>query len=166
MALTVACTAPAHRIYHDAVINGVPARPLKTERVIWRQEDHRIILVTPLSPKAERVRARNLARLANREVHHDGGIYSENEPPDDRNLHLFLYGVRDRLMALTIFELRDHVCRATWEEYDRREPKELEPAPPVWSVGFAWLVPPHPRARGVRRTIPTHDQELETRPAP
>lgn len=141
-----------HRIYHDEVVNGVPARPLKTERVIWHQEGHRIILVTPLSPKTERVRARKLARVANREVRYDFGIYYENEPLDSRNLHLLLYGVRDRLIALTIFERRDHVCGVSWEEYDRREAKDLQLAPPVWSLGFAWVHRAY-RRQGIARRL-------------
>ncbi len=128
-----------HRTYHDEALNGIPGAPLRSERTIWRQRDERIFLVTPASPKPERVRARKVAGLANREMHHDFGIYNEHEPPDKRDLHLFLNGVRDRLVGLAIFERRDHVCRVTWEEYDRREPKELAPASPVWSFGFAWV---------------------------
>lgn len=129
----------AHRIHHDAVMNGVPRPPVKTEKVIWRWEHHRIILVTPLSPKTERVRARKVARLANREMHYDFGIYYEGEGLDSRDRHLFLYGVDNRLVGLAILERRDHICRVTWEEYDRGNDEDLEPAPPVWSLGFVWV---------------------------
>lgn len=143
-----------HQVYHDAATNGIPGAPLKSEKVIWRQRqnDEWIVLVTPTSPKPERIRARKVAQLANREMHYDFGIYHENEPPDSRNLHLFLYGVRDRLVGLAIFERRDHVCRASWEEYDRRDLKELVLAPPIWSFGFAWVHRKY-RRQGIARRL-------------
>lgn len=80
-----------HRTYHDEIVNGVSAHPLKSETVVWRQGDDRIVVVTTVSPKAERVRARKVGRVANREMHYDSGLFNENEPPDDQEyppLHL------------------------------------------------------------------------------
>ena len=142
-----------HRRYHDEAVNGISANPLKSEKVIWTEGDSRIVVVTPISPKPERVRARKVGQLANRDVHHDCGIYDEDEPPDFRDLHLFLYCVNNRTVGLAIFEKRgDHVCRYTWEEYDRYEAKEMPSAPPIWSFSFAWVLRKN-RRRGIASTL-------------
>jgi hypothetical protein len=141
-----------HRACHDEVVNGVPAHPTKPENVIWRESDDRIIVVTPLSPKAQRVRARKVARVANREVLYDFGLYDESEPPDERNLHLFLYCRGSRVVGLAMLEKRSHVCHYTWEEYDRQERKTLEERSPVWSLGFAWVHRKHRRS-SIARTL-------------
>jgi hypothetical protein len=78
-----------HRSYHDQMVNGVPARPMKSEKVIWRRNDDRVIVVRPFSPETQRVRARKLAQVANREMHYDFGLYHENESPDERDLSKF-----------------------------------------------------------------------------
>lgn len=140
-----------HRVYHDEIVNGVPAPPVKSEKVIWHDNHGRIVLVTPFSPMAQRVRARKVGRVANRETHYDFGLYNENERPDERNLHLFLYCCGSRAVGLAILEKRTHVCHYTWEEYDRKEQKTLEEKTPVWSLGFIWAHRKHRRAGIARR---------------
>ena len=78
-----------HRIYHGRRVNGVPARPLKTD-VILGLTTTRIEVVNAYSSDAQRKRAALTAQTANREMHYDFGIYSQHEPPDERNIHLFL----------------------------------------------------------------------------
>ena len=62
----------------------LPAK-LATENMIWSQEENRIILVDNLSDHHERVRAREIGQIANRELHHDGGIYHESDPVHPKN---------------------------------------------------------------------------------
>src|SRR2546423_1563408 len=102
-----------HRIYHDEIVNGVPAHPLKSETVVWHQGNDRIVVVTAVSPKAGRVRARKVGRVANQKMRYDFGVYNENEPPDDRNIHLFIYCCGNRAVGLAIFEKRTDVCHFT-----------------------------------------------------
>src|SRR5437879_3874870 len=109
-----------HRPYHDRMVNGVPARSRKGEKVIWRNNGSRIVVVTPHSPKRQRVLARLVGQVANGELHSDGGLYYENEPPDERDLHLFLYCAHDRAVGLVILEKRNHVCEYSWAEWDAK----------------------------------------------
>lgn len=140
-----------HRRYHDQAVNGICGSPRRSEKVIWRDGDRRIVVVTPFSPRPERVRARKVGQLANREMHSFGN-YHENEPADCRNLHLFLYGLHDRIVGLAIFERRDHVCWCTWKEYDHKDFKDLALAAPIWSLGLAWVLCKY-RRQGIARTL-------------
>jgi len=141
-----------HRTYHDEIVNGVPAHPLKSETVVSRQGDDRIVVVTAASPKAQRVRARKVGEVANREMQYDFGLYNENEPPDDRNIHLFIYCRGGRAIGLAILERRTQVCHYTWEEFDHRAQKTLEERDPRWSLGFTWTHEKH-RRRGLARIL-------------
>ena len=136
----------------DEIVNGIPAHPLKSETVVWCQGDDRIVVVTAFSPKAERVRARRVGRVANQEMHHDFGIYNENEPPDDRNIHLFVYCYGNRDIGLAIFEKRTYVCHYTWEEFDHQKQKTLEEQEPIWSLGFIWIHKKY-RRRGLAQIL-------------
>ena len=140
-----------HRAYHNEVLNGVAARPLGTDEVVWSGADDRITVVTPLSPKAQRVRARKVAQLANRETHYDFGLYHEDEPPDERQMHLFLYYRRSRIVGLAILENRVHVWRCTWDEYATGRCRELDVGP-IWSLVFIWVLSRHRRG-GVARKL-------------
>lgn len=139
-----------HRRHHDEIVNGVLGGPLKSDNVIWTCAGARITVVTPLSQKAQRVRARKVAQAANREVCYEFGIYSEFEPLDERNLHVFLYHENDRIVGLALLELRTHIWRSTWSSREKQDTEMLMGHPPVWSLGFAWV---HRRCR--RRGIAT-----------
>ncbi len=141
-----------HRSYHDEVLNGVPGRPLKSDRLVWRAGCDRITAVTPLSPDAQRVRARKVAQLANREMRYDTGLYHENELPDERSLHMFLYYRGNRIVALTILERRNHLWRCTWEEYERGDCNNLDGERPIWSLIFTWVLRKH-RGKGIASRI-------------
>ena len=141
-----------HRIYHDKIVNGVPARPLKSDNVIWRHDKDRIVVVTSFSPIAQRVRAAKVARAANQETQYDFGIYSEHERPDFRDIHLFVYCYRNRSAGLSILERRSNVCHYTWEEFDNRIQKTLEKQVAIWSLGFTWVHKKY-RRRGIGKTL-------------
>ena len=141
-----------HRIYHDQIVNGVPARPLKSEEVAWQQGEYRIIVVTASSPKVERTRAAKVGRVANQEVNYDFGVYNENERPDDRDIHLFVYCSGGRAVGLSIFERRTGVCHYTWEEVDNQVPKTLEEQDAIWSLAFIWVHKKH-RRHGIAKIL-------------
>jgi GNAT superfamily N-acetyltransferase len=136
-----------HRACHTEVMNGVYARAIGSDAVIWTNSTARITVVTPLSSNSQRVRATKVARLANLELRYDFGIYHEDEPRDERDIHLFLYYVRNRIVGLGIMEKRTNICRCTWNERERREFKKLESSTPVWSLGIMWVHRGHRRKK-------------------
>ncbi|WP_319587944.1 GNAT family N-acetyltransferase [uncultured Desulfobulbus sp.] len=98
-----------------------------------------IILVNNLSDHQERVRARKIGQIANRELQHDGPIYHESESADSRDIHLYLYVSDVRVVGFAIFEKRDYVSKYTWDEYDKKIEKELKEHSPIWSLGLIWF---------------------------
>lgn len=142
-----------HHVFHDETLQGVPVGALRSGKVVWSSPEASVLVVTPRSPKLERIQARKLARLANREMHYDFGIYSEHEPTDERDLHLFLCAITDRLVGLMTFERRGHIWRANWPDYDRgeRDPPRVE-SEPIWSLGFAWVHSAH-RGLGIAHSM-------------
>jgi len=143
-----------HKTYHDRIVNGVPARLLKTEKVVWKNGRDRIIVVTALSPKWERVRVANVCRAANLEMHYDFGIFNEYEPIDERDIHLFIYCSGFRAIGITILEKRTGVCYYSWEEYDNRVQKTLIEQEAIWSLGFTWIHKKH-SLRGIAKILLT-----------
>lgn len=141
-----------HCIYHDEIVNGILAHPLKSETVVWHKGNDRIVLVTAFSKKAWRDRAGKVARAANQEMRYDFGIYNEAEAPDEREIHLFIYCCGNRAIGLSIFEKRRHVCHYSWEEYDKRVQKELTNQDPIWSLGFNWIHKRY-RRRGLGKVL-------------
>ena len=143
-----------HRIYHDQIVNGVPAPHLKSDVIIWRINEDRIIAVNSYSPMPQRVRASKVGSAANQEMHYDGGIYSRNERPDERNIHLFLYCSKKRAIGLAKLEKRSFIVKYTWEEYDKNIQKEMIESDSIWSLGFIWVHKKH-RKNGIAKTILT-----------
>ena len=141
-----------HRTYHDEIVNGIPAPQLKSDETIWRRGEDHIIVVDTFSPKAQRIRAARVGRVANQEMHYGGGVYSEYERPDDREIHPFLYISSNRAVGLSILEKRSGICHYTWEEYDGRVQKELEEKQPIWSLGFTWVHNNH-RRRSIAKIL-------------
>jgi len=138
----------AHRDYHDPIANGKPGRPIKSDKVVWKGLGDRITVVTGHSPLPQRRRAEKAGQVANAEMHYDRGIYCATEPPDDRDIHLFLYYVRNRIVGLAIFERRRHVWLDTWSKVAEPQPKKLDDCSGIWSVGFIWVHVKH-RRRGI-----------------
>jgi hypothetical protein len=142
-----------HYAYHDRFVNGVRALPLKNECVLWQEEDHRITLVTALSPISMRRRAENVAAMANSEMHYEGGIYYAKESPNKRDVHLFLYHVRDRIIGLSIFEKRCHAWKCRWISDCKPDCEPLNQRDKLkWSVAFIW-VHEKVRKKGIARRL-------------
>jgi GNAT superfamily N-acetyltransferase len=140
-----------HKFYHDRVVNGVYARPLKTDRSIWRESERRITIITANSPTPQRKRAEVVVSVANLETHYNGGIYHAYEEPDDRNIHLFLFHMRNRIIGLLIIEKRQAVWRCRWQDNTSPVCEELSGHDPMWSVVFVWVHAKH-RKHGIAHT--------------
>jgi len=141
-----------HRIYHDQIVNGVPAPQLNSDEIIWQVAQNRIIVVTAYSPMDQKILASTVSRVANQEMHYDGGIYSEYERPDKRNIHLFLYCSGERAIGLSILEKRLNIVRYSWDEYDNGVQKKMEEKEPIWSLGFTWVHKKY-RHRGIAKIV-------------
>ena len=128
-----------HHLNSNNFENGLLTSILESENSIWQQKNNRIVVVDNLSPDQERIRARQIGQIANRELHHDGGVYHETDPPDSRNIHLYLYISDRRVIGLSILEKREWICKYTWGEYDNKIYKDLIQQTPIWSLGLLWL---------------------------
>ena len=147
-----------HDRYHDEVSNGVYARPAKSDEVIWKQGRDRITVMRHRTAlRAQRERAWRAAFAANREMRYDGGVYCAEDPPDERDLHVFLPHRGNRIVGLLIMERRTPMWSGTWDEFDESKASNAEPQSaeqtPVWSVGFVWVLPRHRREGLARRLV-------------
>jgi hypothetical protein len=144
-----------HEAFHDRVVKGVPGKPLKTDRMIWQESDKRITVVTAFSHISQRNRAEAAASLANLGTRYDGGIYQAAEKPDERDIHIFLYHARNRIVGLIILEKRSTVWRCRWGESDPPACEELRGHEPMRSVVFIWVNTKH-RKSGIARVLFLH----------
>lgn len=134
-----------HRRYHDCVVNGVPARPLKTDYLIWQEDDRRITLIRARSAIAQRKRAEKVARFANVEAHYSYGIYSANEPPEGRDYHNFLYHANKRIVGFIMLEKRQEIWRCRWRDDADYDCQRLDRHEAMWSIVFMWVLKSHRR---------------------
>ena len=141
-----------NKLKNDDFENGLLTSIFDSEKVIWSQNGNRTIIVDTLSPDQEKVRARKTGQIANREMQHDGGIYHESDPSDSRDIHIYLYISHNRIVGLSIFEKRDHVCNYTWKKVDERIQKELKQQNPIWSLGLIWIHK-NSRKRGIAKNL-------------
>ena len=128
-----------HRLYHAESVAGLKRRPLPTDHVIWYSGPKRILVVTPRSNRIQRRWAQDLSQIAVRGVEFSGIAYDADEPPDKRDLHIFIGTESDRLVAYLAFERRARVWRWTWPQLGVHEPEELIEHVPMWFVGFVWV---------------------------
>ncbi len=142
-----------HRSFHAETVNGLRARSIKTDSVIFAEGNLRITVVSPFSPIAQRRRAERVAVLANRETPFDFAAYDASEPPDERDVHVFLVYERDRAIGLLVVEKCRRVCRCSWPEWEANEkPEELSDHPPIWTVCMLWVLARH-RRRGLATAL-------------
>ncbi len=141
-----------HKVYHDRIVNGIPARHLKNDCQIWEKLEGRITVVTSRSPISQRKRAQAVASIANLETHYNGGIYNAHEEPDDRDIHLFLYYKRKRIIGLIVLEKRQTVWRCRWQDDALPVCEQLVEHDPMWSIIVIWVQIKH-RRRGIGRTL-------------
>jgi hypothetical protein len=135
----------AHRKYHDEMVNGIPAKPLANDRIIWEEVPYRITVVNAESPTAQKKCAERSGIVARRDTPFDFKPYSAVEVLDERNVHLFLLHHQERIVGLLVVEKRSHIWKCTWEERERHVFNDLSDRPPIWSVGLVWVNRQHRR---------------------
>jgi hypothetical protein len=140
-----------HKEYHDEVVNGLPAPRVRSDHIVWEQNNQRITVVNFVSPVAQKNRAERISSLAHRDTDYDFCPYSSGERLDDRNVHLFLGYVAHRGIGLFLVEKRQHIWKCSWSEYGQNTIPEIVGHVPIWSVGFAWVHRKHRRCGWARR---------------
>ena len=129
-----------HARFCDMIVNGVSVAALSNERVVWKHGSNCILLVTDSSPEDYRKLAHDVSSCANRELHYDVGIYRYTDPPDERELHIFLYIRAERAVGMLLFEKRTTVWRCTWNGVERPNCISQPERGPMWSIGFVWVL--------------------------
>jgi ribosomal protein S18 acetylase RimI-like enzyme len=127
-----------HKAFHDPIVHGLYARPLKSDRTIWQDADRRITVVTPNSPPAQRSRAAKVSSMVNHNTEYDGGIYDGSDVPERLNLHIFLYHDGNRVRGFMMLAKMDAVWRCRWDNNPSEYEKLVCPQP-MWSVMFIWV---------------------------
>jgi len=138
-----------HEKYHDKVVNGLRAPPLRSDWVIWSHDDERITVVSQSSPREQSKRAEKVGKYARKDTHYGAEdlFYAEMD------VRVFLLHKEDRVIGLLLINKRDHVWRTSWDELDAcKQPKEMLDHPPIWSVCFVWVLKNH-RQLGFANTI-------------
>ena len=117
------------------------------------------MLVTAHSSVWRRRRASRVASVANREMGYDFGIFSTLEPPDERDIHLYLYGRESRFVGLAVLERRTEINRCSWSSPEPGEPVATAP-PGLWTVGFVWTLKVHRQSGIAKRLLATAMSDL------
>lgn len=138
----------AHREYCDRVRNGTLAQGLPPNSVIWKKGGLSVVLVTDSSSLRLKDIAHKTSSAANRETGFDGGLYRSYDPPDERQIHLFLFLRGNRSVGLLILERRSRIWKCNW----KRECVEWPSKSPMWSIGFVWALRAW-RRRGICRRL-------------
>jgi len=138
-----------HDKYHDKVVNGLLAPPLRSDCVVWQHDNERITVVCQSSPREQRDRAEEVGRYARKDT-----PYGAEELFDEkREVRVFLLQKENRVIGFLLMDKRDHVWRANWDELDSdKQPKEMLDHPPMWSVCLVWVLKKH-RRLGFAKTM-------------
>lgn len=131
-----------HRRYHDTVVNGVRIRARATDTVIWQRNDLRAIVVRHRdTPWAQRRRVQAVVHAAGRDDPFDGTPYFFKEPPDDRDVHLFLLMKDERAIGLLVAHLRQVAVEAYWpRKGGGRMRRGRTQKGPVWTIARVWVL--------------------------
>lgn len=128
-----------HKKYHDKTVNGIYVHKIDSDKTLWEKEDFRITIVNHLSPIVQKKRAEKVGLIANIDTQFDFAPYHHKEPPDKRNVNLFLLHRKNRIVGLLIVERRDFAQRVTWQEYVNAGGNGVSKANPIWSIGLVWV---------------------------
>jgi len=133
-----------HEKYHDKVVNGLCAPPLRSDCVVWVHDNERITVVRQSSLREQRDRAEEVGRRAR-----DDTPYGAEELfNEEMEVRVFLLHKEDRIIGFLLMDKRDHVFPVNWDEYDAgKQPKEMLGHPPIWSVCLVWVLKKHRRLR-------------------
>lgn len=141
-----------HTRYCDLMVNGPHVGVLEGLHVIWMNGDDRIILVTDSSPIEQRKLAHEVSTCANREMSYDSGIYRYYDPPDERQIQIFLYVRASRAVGMLFVERRTKIWRCTWSGNETPVCVEQPMIASLWSIGFVWVHKQH-RQAGIAYTL-------------
>lgn len=128
-----------HSQYCDLIVNGPPIGLLGEALVIWTNADDRIILVTDSSPIEQRKLAHEVSTCANHEMGYDSGIYRHYDPPDERQIQIFLYVRASRAIGMLLVERRSKIWCCTWNGNESPVCIEQTEIASLWSIGFVWV---------------------------
>lgn len=135
-----------HRKHHDTVVNSVPSRKRKSDRVIWECGAARVLAICHrVASLNDRRRAERVAQLAHRDTSFDFAAYHAGDSDDGRDPHVFLLEVNKRLVGVLVAERREYVQRFTWGEYGQPTGGPLPKVDPVWSICMVWIHRKHRR---------------------
>ena len=136
-----------HASYCDMMTHGPVVKSTSPENVLWSEQDKRILLITDQSSEDQRILAHNTSRVANREMRYDGGIYRSYDPPDERQIRIYLLVQGSRAVGLLLLEQRTTIWLCRWDREPDKNPicDERADIPWMWSVGFIWTHADHRR---------------------
>ncbi len=134
-----------HKEFHDKVINGLPVLPLESDRIIWPQNNMRIVVINKSCPLEQRRYAEEVAIFARMDTPYGAeNLFGERE----LDTHVFLLHRQKRVIGLLLMEKRDHIWKTSWADRDAgKEPYELLDHPPIWSICFVWILKRHRGSR-------------------
>ncbi len=142
-----------HKKYHDRIVNGIPAPPIKSDNVIWEDGDLRITVVDFRSSRAQKDRGDAVACSEHKDTKFNFRSYSAAEPMYEKDVHVFLFYKKKRAMGLMVVEKCDCVWISTWKNWDAgNKPIRLEEDPSMWSIGMIWILKRH-RGNGFATTL-------------
>lgn len=135
---SIPSNAQKHRRWHDEFVKGIRAKQSKTEKILWREGDVRITLVTPTSQLWQRKRAEKVGRRANCETRYDFGVYSAYDPSGS---YVLLAHLLERVVGILILTKAEDVWWTTWEDLAaRRQPTKVPVKDERWTARFIWLL--------------------------
>ena len=134
-----------HRKEHDSIVNGLLDVQLRRCRTLVKDGPRTVVVINSESARFERLLAQTVSLIAAGDADYSNLAYAADEPPDERQVHIFLGISDDRAQAYVCFERRSRIWQYTWPEYDRRETHEGH-AGRMWTIGYAWT------SRGNRKT--------------
>lgn len=128
-----------HKKYHDKIVNGIYARRIISDKIVWENGCYRITFINHHSPAIQKKRAQEAGSLAQKDTPFCFPQYHYNEALDERNVHNFLLYKDNRIIGYLIIEKRSWLARFTWEKYKKNGNKKLIENEPIWSVGLVWI---------------------------
>ncbi len=138
-----------HLRIHDETMNGLPISQFRSCQQTGSFNKGSVLIVNQKSPLICRELAQSVSLLAG--IGFFNVAYAATEPPDERNIHLFIGIEGERARSFLSFERRTCVVQCTWDEYNSHIYHKIDE--PIWTIGFAWVGRAHRRKGWVRRTV-------------
>lgn len=123
----------------DYAHRGVLARPHNSDVIINRHHEMEILVVTAHSHRIQKSRAHKTARIANLETRYDQLMFSASDMASESNGHVFLLRRVSRIVGFARLDLRTHVWRCSWVDFDNSNFPPVTITGPIWSLSFVWI---------------------------